>query len=91
LGRVPSARSADTGTGIYDHIEHPKTKYANIAHKVLTINESHQKPSHISPRYLQELVDKGIVIGINLDKERIPTFCMSCAKGKPTRKPIPKE
>ena len=46
---------------------------------------------HISPRYIKELVAKGVITGIELDKQTIPTFCTPCAKGKVTRKPIPKE
>ena len=46
---------------------------------------------YISPRYIKELVAKGVITGIELDKQNIPTFCTLCAKGKMTCKPIPKE
>ena len=46
---------------------------------------------YISPHYIKELVVKGVIMGIELDKQTIATFCTPCAKGKMMRKPIPKE
>ena len=73
-------------------VEHkPSTEYANMACRTLTIDEVHRRMGHISSRYIKELVIKGTITGIEVDKKSIPTFCTSCAKGKMTRKTIPRE
>ena len=46
---------------------------------------------HISHQAAKRLVEQKIVLGIELDKESLPMFCQTCAKAKPTRKPILKE
>ena len=76
--------------GLYK-VEHERpTECANTASKTLSINEVHRQMGHISPRYIEELVIKGIITGIKIDKQSVPTFCTSCVQGKITRKPIPK-
>jgi hypothetical protein len=37
------------------------------------------------------LIEQKIVLGLKLDGKSEPTFCSTCAKAKPTQKPIPKE
>ena len=40
---------------------------------------------------LQQMVEKGMVTGINFDLISKPDFCEACMKAKVTRKPFPKE
>ena len=65
------------------------TAYSGI--KVSSLDEVHQKMGHISHQAAKRLVEQKIVLGIELDKESLPMFCQTCAKAKPTRKPILKE
>ena len=85
IGKIPLK------DGLYK-VEHKAlTKTANIAHKVWSIDELHCRMGHISPRAITNLVTKGIIVGVQLDLKSTPTFCISCATGKMTCKPIPKE
>ena len=56
-----------------------------------TLDELHLKIGHISHVIIKYLVEHKIVLGLKLDAKSKPTFCTSCAKAKPTRKPIHKE
>ena len=46
---------------------------------------------HISHVVIKCLIEQKIVLGLKLDTKSEPTFCTSCAKARPTRKPVPKE
>ena len=46
---------------------------------------------HISHTVVKHLIEQKIVLGLELDTKSEPTFCTSCAKARPTRKPVPKE
>jgi hypothetical protein len=73
-------------------VEHNSlTESANIVQKTLSIDELHRRMGHISPHAIKNLLVKGIITGIEVDKKSVPMFCTSCAQGKMTRKPIPKE
>jgi GAG-pre-integrase domain len=79
----------DTTVGGLYKVEHNRlTGYTTAAHKTLSIDEVHFRLGHISPCYIKELVVKGVITGIEVDKQSKPTFCTSCAKGKATRKAI---
>ena len=56
-----------------------------------TLDELHQKMGHISHAVVKCLIEQKIVLGLELDTKSEPTFCTSCAKARPTRKPVPKE
>ena len=76
--------------GLYK-VEHKSSiDAANVGHKTLSIDEVHRRMGHISPLYIKELVINGTITSIELNRKSVPTFCTSCAKGKMTRKAIPK-
>jgi Integrase core domain/GAG-pre-integrase domain len=77
--------------GLYKVEHKPPTESANAVQKIPSIDELHRQMGHISPRAIKNLLVKGIITGIEVDKQSVPTFCTSCAKGKMTRKPILKE
>ena len=56
-----------------------------------TLNELHWKMCHISHAIINCLVEQKIVLGLELDTKYKPMFYTSCAKARPTRKPILKE
>jgi alpha-galactosidase/6-phospho-beta-glucosidase family protein len=85
VGRIPLKQ------GLYK-VEHKlPTESANAVRKIPSIDELHRRMGHISPQAIKNLLVKGIITRIEVDKQSVPTFCTSCAKGKMTRKPIPKE
>ena len=56
-----------------------------------TLDELHQKMGHISHTVDTCLIEPKIVLGLKLDTKSEPTLCTSCAKARPTRKPVLKE
>ena len=56
-----------------------------------TLDELHRKMGHISHTVVKRLIEQKIVLGLKLDTKSEPTFYTSCAKARPTRKPVPKE
>ena len=60
-------------------------------HQVHTLDELHRKMGHISHTVVKCSIEQKIVLGLKLDTKSEPTFCTSCAKARPTRKPVPKE
>ena len=56
-----------------------------------TLDELHWKMGHISHTVVECLIEQKIVLGLELDTKSEPTFCTSCAKARPTRKPVLKE
>ena len=59
--------------------------------QVHTLDELHRKMGHISYTVVKRLIEQKIVLGLELDTKSKPTFCTSCAKARPTRKPVLKE
>ena len=59
--------------------------------QVHTLNELHEKMGHILHAIVKHLIEQKIVLGLKLDTKSKPTFCTSCAKARPTWKPILKE
>ena len=59
--------------------------------RVHTVDELHQKMGHISPAVIKHLIEQKVVLGLELDMKSEASCCPTCAKAKPTRKPIPKE
>jgi hypothetical protein len=55
---------------------------------LLTIDELHRKLGHVGHDAARILVEKGLVKGIELDKESKPSFCASCEWGKGHRKAV---
>ena len=86
LGHVPFTE------GLYKHVYTPKTaETANLAQKVLSLDDLHRWMGHISPNAAKTLVKNGHVTGLTLDMSSEASFCEACAKAKPTRKTVPKE
>jgi Pol polyprotein, beta-barrel domain/GAG-pre-integrase domain/Zinc knuckle len=76
VGRIPLIG------GLYK-VKHSRlTGFANAVHRTLSIDKVHRRLGHISSRYIKELVVKGVITGIEVDKKSKPTFCASCMKGK---------
>ncbi|KAK0190497.1 hypothetical protein F5146DRAFT_874533, partial [Armillaria mellea] len=65
---------------------------ANVVVEKITLMQFHRRMGHISPDLARKLIDKGFVMGIQLDETSFdkPTFCEACIYGKATRKPISK-
>ena len=59
--------------------------------RVHTVDELHWKMGHISPAVIRRLMEQKVVLGLKLDIKSEASFCPTCTKAKPTRKPIPKE
>ena len=89
IGRIPQAR------GLYritDTKTPPRpTHTANTASKEISINELHRRMGHVNHEDLRQMVEKGMVTGIDLDVSSKAGFCETCVKAKATRKPFPKE
>jgi len=56
----------------------------HTATKVLSISQLHHKMGHINHDDLHKMVLKGMVSGIELDKDSKPKFCDVCIKSKVT-------
>ena len=63
---------------------------ATVAGK-MSISEAHRKLRHISYGAITHAITKGLITGIELDRDSKPNFCEACAKAKSTRQPFPKE
>jgi gag-polypeptide of LTR copia-type/GAG-pre-integrase domain len=88
IGRIPEVR------GLYhvsDSLALPRAHVASAAVKQISISELHQQMGHINHEDLRQMVEKGMVTGINLDLMSKPEFCEACIKAKAMRKPFPKE
>ncbi len=89
VGRIPETR------GLYrisENTRSPDCQPATYAAmKVLSISQLHRKMGHINHDDLREMVIKGMVSGIELDKDSKPEFCDVCVKSKATRRPFSKE
>ena len=59
--------------------------------RVHTVDELHQKMGHISLTVIKWLIKQKIILGLELDVKSETSFCPTCSKAKPTRKPVPKE
>ena len=59
--------------------------------RVHTVDKLHWKMGHISQTVIKWLIEQKIVLGLKLDIKSEPSFCPTCAKAKPTHKPVPKE
>ena len=59
--------------------------------QVHTLDELHWKMGHILDTVVKRLIEQKIVFGLELDTKSEPTFCTSCEKARPTRKPVLKE
>ena len=62
---------------------------ANVAEKQISINELHRRMGHVNHEDLCQMVEKGMITGINLDMSSKTEFCESCMKAKATHKPFP--
>jgi hypothetical protein len=87
IGCIPEIR------GLYRVVDSDtKTPHtANAADKKISINELHRRMGHVNHENLRQMVEKGMVTGINLDMSSKPDFCETCIKAKAPRKPFPKE
>jgi transposase InsO family protein len=57
----------------------------------LSIDQLHRKLGHVGHKYIRQLLQKGLVTGVELDESSKPTFCESCKWGKKHHKPIQRE
>ena len=54
--------------GLYKHVYIPKAaETANLAQKVLSLDDIHQQMGHISPNAVKTLVKNGHITGLTLD------------------------
>ena len=79
LYRIASGKSAEN-----------RGQAAAVAGK-MSISEAHRKLRHISYGAITHAITKGLIMGIELDKDSKLDFCKACAKAKLTRQPFPKE
>ena len=69
----------------------PPTHHANAANIPMSINELHRRLGHLNFRTLREMVSKGAISGITLEKSSEAEFCSACVQGKAHHKAFPKE
>jgi hypothetical protein len=56
--------------------------------KIFMMDELHRKMGHIFHAAIKKLITDKIILGLELDKLSQPSFCPTCAKAKPSRKPF---
>ena len=88
-GHIPQVRGlyCVTDTKVSSHPTHT----ANLASKELSISELHRRMGHVNHEDLHQMVEKGMVNGVELDMSSKAEFCETCIKAKATRKPFPIE
>ena len=67
-----------------------KLHHANAINSPISINELHHFVSHLNFQTLQEVISKGVITGISLDKST-SDFCLVCIQGKAHHQAFPKE
>jgi hypothetical protein len=80
--------------GLYRVISSNRSKnsdYAATASGKMSISEAHRKLGHISYGAIGHAISKGLITGIDLDRDSKPEFCEACTKAKSARQPFPKE
>ena len=87
IGRIPEVRGLYRVTDTISQFSH----IANTAVKQISISELHRRMGHVNHEDLRQMVEKGMVTGINLDLSSKPDFCEICITAKATRKSFPKE
>ena len=90
IGRIPQIQ------GLYHVFNNNKsssqsTHSANVTVKQISISKLHQRMGHVNHEDLRQMVEKGMVTGINVNLTSKPDFCEACMKAKATHKPFPKE
>jgi hypothetical protein len=88
IGRIPQIR------GLYRITDTKSSPHsintANVA-KEISINDFHRRMGHVNHEDLRQMVEKGMVTGVELNTSSKAEFCETCVKSKATRKPFPKE
>jgi len=81
-----------TSQCLYKLVHDMNDDVANAAEELLTIEELHCRLGHISVEAARQLVSKGLVTGVKLDKSLLdnPSICESCIYAKVTWKPVAK-
>jgi len=69
----------------------PNSHHANTVDSPMSINELHHHLGHLNFHTLQEMISKGVVMGISLNKSSTSDLCSTCVQGKVHRKAFPKE
>ncbi|KAJ3739967.1 hypothetical protein DFH05DRAFT_1362102, partial [Lentinula detonsa] len=82
IGIIPKS------SGLYRVYSPLSVDYAARAKEVLTIDELHRRLGHISHEAARTLVNKGLVLGVELEEDSVATVCEPCERAKMTRKPI---
>ena len=72
-------------------INPPNSHHANTVDSSMSINELHCHLSYLNFCTLWEMVSKGVVTGVSLDKSSIPNFCSVCIQEKAHQQAFPKE
>ena len=67
-----------------------KSHHANAVDSPLSINKLHCCLGHLNFRTLREMVSKGVMMGVLLDKSAAD-FCSACVQGKAYHQAFPKE
>jgi len=72
-------------------VDPSNTHHANTVDSPMSINKLHHRLGHLNFHTLQEMVSKGVVAGVSLDKLSTPDFCSAYVQGKAHQKAFPKE
>ena len=64
--------------------------FANVASSKASLEVGHCRFGHINYKYVNELSQKKMVVGMNCSKEDTNQQCEACAKAKMHRVPVPK-
>ena len=91
IGRIPQVRRLYRISNTRDSSSHRNHLTANIADKLISINELHRRMGHVNHEDLRWMVEKWMITGINLDMSSKAEFCETCIKAKAICKSFPKE
>lgn len=81
-----------TSRGMYKIESDSTPESANSVADAISLDELHRRLGHISPRTAKQLVQKGMITGLDYDRASTDKFdCPSCIHAKATRKPIAKK
>jgi hypothetical protein len=66
-------------------------EHANVAKVKLTVCEAHRILGHVSQAAMKQMVQEGLIDGLDVDTSSRPEFCDACTKAKATCQLFPGE